>query len=747
MWFTIGFAGACLLGCYVWLDSLALWLAGAGIALAIGAAFLPKRELGRRLCALLLGFGIGIGYFFAYDAAYTEPIRRLDGQTAELDFVTYNYSQETDFGSSVDCWVKLEGKQYRVRLYLDSRETVEPWTSFHCKASVRLTTDGGRSEPTFHRSMGILALCYQRGEMTASPAPEGSAGTLVKAVAEARLRILGILEEAFDGDTGPFARALLLGDRSDIDYATNTDFRISGISHVVAVSGLHVSILFALICRLTSKRRYLLALLGIPAIVVFMALANFTASVTRAGIMQIMMILALCVNREYDPPTALAFAVLAMLAGNPLTASGVGFQMSVGSVAGIFLFYDPISQWIGQRIPVTKKKPLRRLRAWFLSGVSVTLAAQIVTTPLVAYYYRTISLIGIVTNLAVLWVVSFIFYGVMLVLVLGFFSMGAASAAAWVIGWPIRYVLGTAHLLASVPLAGVFTASVYIMLWLVFCYALILVTVFRKDRRPLIALSAAALGLCVSLLLSWSEPLLFDHRVTVLDVGQGQCIILQHRGKTFLVDCGGDYAQDAADIAAETLLSMGIHRIDGLILSHYDADHAGGVPYLMTRIEADTVFLPVTPDEEALQTAVLEAAGASRVIYAREDTTITSDGMTITLYAPENPGSDNESCIAVLFQTEKCDTLICNDMSGFRERLLIRRVELPDVEVLVVGHHGSGSSTSEELLDAVRPETAIVSVGENNRYGHPARETLDRLEAAGCEIFRTDLSGDIIYRR
>lgn len=744
MWFTIGLAGACALGCYI---SIPVWLAALGIVLATGAWFLPNREAGRRLCAVFLGFGIGIGYFFAYDAVYTAPLRELDGQVVKLELTACQYSWETDYGSAVDCYAQLDGKRYRVRVYLSEAVEVEPWTAIECPVSVRLTTDGGREEPTYHRSLGILALCYQRENATYSIRDDSAAGAWVKALCDARLRLLTIIDEAFDADGAAFARALLLGDSTDISYELSNDFKISGISHIVAVSGLHVSILFALVYLVTFKRRYLLALLGIPAVVTFMALANFTPSVTRAGIMQIMMILALCLNREYDPPTALSFAVLAMLAANPLVASSVGFQLSVGSVAGIFLFCGPISQWIGERIPESKKKFIKRLRTWFISGISVTISAQIVTTPLVAYYYHTISLIGIVTNLAVLWAISFIFYGVMVVCLLGLFSMTAASTAAWVIGWPIRYVLWMAHALARVPLAAVYTRSIYIILWLILCYGLILATIFGKGKRPLTSVSVAGLALCVALLLSWAEPLLFDHRVTVLDVGQGQSVILQHRGKTFLVDCGGDYAEDAADIAAETLLSMGISRIDGLILSHYDSDHAGGVPYFMSRINVDCLFLPVTPDEEALQSTIMEAAGECRVMMTDVDVFIESDGMKISLYAPENPGSDNESCIAVLFQTEKCDTLICNDMSQFRERLLLRRVELPELEVLVVGHHGSATSTSVELLTVTSPETAIISVGKDNRYNHPAQDTLERLEAAGCDIYRTDLSGDIIYRR
>lgn len=741
MWFTIGFGIACAVGTYLWTGSR-IWAAVflfAGIALH----FLKDNPYLRRISAVCLGFSLGMAWFLTYDAAYTQPIRELDGEIVELELTTCGYSWETDYGSAVDCCTQIDGKQYKVRVYLNKDYELEPWTNIRGSFKLRLTTDGGLEEPTFHRSNGILALCYQRTTPEFSPGPESKFGAVVTAIANIQLKLQTVIENAFPKDVYAFAKGLLLGDKTDISYEMNTDFKVSGISHIVAVSGLHMSILFALVCTVTSKRRYLLAALGIPSIVLFMALAGFTPSVTRAGIMEILMILSLCVNREYDPPTALAFAALAMLIANPLVSSSVGFQLSVGSVAGIFLFMKKIQDWILKRIPGKKNKRWNRIRNRLASGVAVTLSAQVITTPLVAYYYSTVSLVSIVTNLAVLWIISFLFYGVMAVCLLGLFSIKAAGVLAWLVAWPIRFVTGTAHVLASLPLAAVYTESDYIVIWLALCYAMIIALILGKNKRPLVSLCVGTLGLSLSLALSWAEPMLTDARVTVLDVGQGQCIILQSRDKTFVVDCGGDYGDDVADSCAQTLLSMGIRRIDGLILTHYDADHTNGAASLLTRVNTDALYLPPAEGSEAIQTAAPEA----QVIWVETDLLVEAGGMEITLFASEAATSDNESSIAVLFQTEKCDTLITGDMSQLREKLLLTRTQLPELEVLIVGHHGSKNSTSAALLEVTTPEVAIISAGENNQYGHPAQEALERLKAAGCAVYRTDQSGDIVYRR
>lgn len=745
MWFTIGFGAACALGCYFWPGKWALLMAALVCGAGIGLPFLLDAKVGKRAEMVCMGLAVGLVWFFGYDIMYTAPVRELDGDVVDFELTTYQYSWKTDYGCAVDCYLDLDGKRYKVRLYLNEQQELEPWTTIESPVLVRLTTDGGRNEPTYHRSNGILALCYQRSEPEYSVRDDSAEGFLVIAVASIRRQLTEIIDQCFPGNTAAFAKALLLGDRTDMSYEMSTDFKVSGISHIVAVSGLHVSILFALIYVLTFKRRWLLAVLGIPVVILFMAVACFTPSVTRAGIMQILIILALCLNREYDPPTALAFAALAMLAVNPLVASSVGFQLSVGSVAGIFLFSGAIRNWILLRLPEQKHKICRGLRSWFAGSVSVTLSAQVITTPLVAVYFGTVSLIGVVTNLAVLWVITFIFYGVMGVCLLGFFSLTVANWAAWVIAWPIRYVIWMAKVFASVPLAAVYTESSYIVIWLVLCYGMILALIFGKGKRPLVCLCVGVLCLAMALGLSWLEPALYDHRVTVVDVGQGQSIILQHRGKTFLVDCGGDYANDAADSAAEILLSMGIQRIDGLILTHYDADHAGGVEYLLHRIDTGALYLPASDEDAAAP--VIDAADDAEVVWIEEDLLLQSGGMKITLFAPEGAQNSNESSVAVLFQTEKCDTLITGDMSQFRERLLLYRTDLPELELLIVGHHGSKNSTSVELLEAASPEVAVISVGENNRYGHPAQETMERLEAAGCRVYRTDLSGDIIFRR
>ena len=731
LWFTIGFGLACLLCAFFWIDAYLL-----AAALAALLAFVPALVLGRRhpwprrVSAVLLGLSLGFGWYQAYSTVYLAPALALDGKTVDITAQCADYSYPTNYGTAVDAWIEVEGRTYRVRLYVEGQPEMEPGDLVMGSFRLAVTAPGGEKAGTYHQGEGTFLLGYQESDAKLGKVSDKPLRCQPPIW---RSRILGTIDTYFPEDTAGFAKALLLGDRTDIDYETSTAFEVSGISHIVAVSGLHVSILFGVIWAAGLHNRWLTALLGIPVLVLFAAVAGFSPSITRACIMQSLMIAAFCLDREYDPPTALAFAVLVMLTANPLTILSISFQLSVGCMTGIFLFREPLAEWMRRHLP---RRPA--------DGLAVTLSAISLTTPLAAWYFGTVSLVSVLTNLLVLWVVSFIFYGILGVCLLSAFWTAGAGGLAWVMAWPIRYVVGLAKLTAKFPLAAVYTESIYIVLWLVFCYILLAVFLLSFRKRPGTLACCGVLGLSLALCLSWGEPLLNDCRVTVLDVGQGQSVILQSGGKTWLVDCGGSDDEAAADKAAETLLSQGIFRLDGVILTHYDRDHAGGIPYLLTRIPADVVFLPGVEDTDGVGEAI--AALADQTVPVEADMEVSYGETQMTIFRPALTDSDNDSSLCILFRAANCDILITGDRSAFGEELLLREQKLPRVEILVAGHHGAASSTSEALLAAVDPAVVAISVG-TNPYGLPAEETLDRLAARGCIVYRTDRDGDLIFRR
>ena len=744
MWFAVGFAAACAMGAYLFLDTKLLFLAGICLAFGLSVWFLPQ-VWGKPAAVMLLGCCIGLCWIFGYNHVLLLPLRALDGKNAELTILTTDYSYETQYGVAADGKVNISGRNYKVRFYLDQEEALTPGDTVTGTFTLRVTASGGEQEATYHQGEGIYLLAYGEEGAECRQA-EGAAFSFFAATL--RQRLLSLLDSAFPEDTVGFARAVLLGDTGKLSAQTDNALKISGIRHVIAVSGLHVSILFSFLYALAGKRRYITAMIGIPVIILFAAVAGFTPSITRACVMQILMILALLFNKEYDPPTALSFAVLAILICNPFSITSVSLQLSAGCMVGIFLFSGRISRFLQQKKRFgygVEKGWKPRINRWAVSSVSITVSTMIVTTPLCALYFGQISLMGILTNLLTLWVITFVFCGVILVCLLTALWLPLGKLAAFVISLPIRYVLGVSGVLAKLPLAAVHTASVYMVAWLIFCYIAFDVFLRLKKKRLAVFLPCLLVSFCVCVGFSWAEPRMDNYRMTVFDVGQGQCILLQSKGKSYLVDCGGDYGENAAEQAVHELLSQGIFCLDGLILTHYDKDHTGGVEALLSRVSVDRLYLPQPEEEEALVLSLKEQYGKS-ICYITQMQRFTCGKAEITIVPPVEAGSSNERSLCILFQTEECDILITGDRTTAGERELLEQIDLPKLEVLVVGHHGSKSSTGLPLLAATRPSLAVISVGKDNSYGHPDKGVLRILDIFGCYIMRTDLEGTIRIR-
>ena len=279
LWFAVGFTAACVFGAYFYVPYLvtaaviALLLSGL---LFIGMHFYRPLRIG---AAILLGIAVGLGWFALYDSLYLGNARLQDGQTANLTIVARDYSFDTAYGCGFDGEVTIDGKRYTVRGYLNTKETIVPGDLITGDFSFRLTTNGGGESPTYHQGKGIFLIVYQESESVEIAEEDSSSWRNLPAIW--RNKLISIIETALPGDAAGFAKALLLGDRSDIDYETNTAFKSSGIMHIIAVSGLHVFILFGLIQLLTGRRRILTSIIGIPVVLFFAAVALMVSPFLR----------------------------------------------------------------------------------------------------------------------------------------------------------------------------------------------------------------------------------------------------------------------------------------------------------------------------------------------------------------------------------------------------------------------------------------------------------------------------------
>ena len=214
-----------------------------------------------------------------------------------------------------------------------------------------------------------------------------------------------------------------------------------------------------------------------------------------------------------------------------------------------------------------------------------------------------------------------------------------------------------------------------------------------------------------------------------------------------VIDCGG--AEDASgETAARYLLARGMPRVDRLILTHFDADHCNGVRQLLRRVQVDTLYIPELSPSSRLRTQILLAAAeaGTSIRYVTQDLVLPQEGGSLTIFAPTGEKDEENAGLCVLAACEKYDILITGDLTAQAEYRLLSLHTLPQAAVLVAGHHGAATSTSGALLRAGRPEAVFISAGADNRFGHPAAQTLARIRQSGAAVYRTDLSGTITIR-
>ena len=743
-WFTTGFAAACLLCFYCFSGQILYLVAGILFLLGIALALVPRFTIFQRIvAAILIGAAFGMLWMQFYTQWRLDPAKKLDGTTVYEWIEITDYSFETEKGIGADGYLTNNGNRYKVRLYVQNVDHLSPGDRLY-GAYLVSTTD--KTDISYLQSEGITFRLFGE-ELYELKGADGF--SLINLAATIRNHIGDALEEIFLNDTFGFAKALLLGDTSNLSYKDDVAFRNSGIRHIVAVSGLHISILLSAVYALTHKRRIFTPLIGIPVLFLFAAIVGFTPSVNRACLMQGLMLLSILFNQEYDAPTSLAFAVLTILVLDPMSIASVSFQLSVGSILGIFLFQGKIHDYLSERkLFENIKGNTRRAKfsRWFIGTVSVSVSALVFTMPISAFYFQSFSLLSVLSNLLTLWVVTYIFCGIGITLLVGLFIPPLGAVLAWIVSWPMRYVTGVAWLLGKLPIGSVPADNIYMILFLVFAYVFLFVF-FRSGKSKVWVLAlCCTLALLVSTVASFAESRIDKFRVTVLDVGQGQCVLIQSKDVCYMVDCGGDSGTRVASAAVRSLWSNGIYRLDGIILTHFDEDHVNGVTPFLVQLGADSLYIPNSSDKEGFRTEIEENFHGT-VNVVDEEITIPCGEGEITIFPADFGTSGNESGLCILFQAEECDILITGDRNKTGELRLMEQTELPDLEALIVGHHGSQSSTSLDLLRATRPDVAVISVGKENYYGHPEQETLDRLNLFGCRILRTDVDGTIIIRR
>ena len=506
----------------------------------------------------------------------------------------------------------------------------------------------------------------------------------------------------------------------------------SGISHVTAVSGMNVNLLVAFVMFMFSFSglpRKIRSAVSIIAVIIYAIITGLSPSIVRASVVIILMLIASLFDRKDDAVTSTVLAAAIILFENPYSIFDVGFLLSFSSVIGIRLFTPYINLTLCKIFP-----------AFVADVLGVTLCAQIANLPVVIYVFNRVSIVSLLTNMIVVPIVEILFIGTFGMLFAGIILPKLAVIVGTLLGYIADAVIIAAKGFASFPYATIMVKSLD-LIWL-FTYLFILCIIYlslknkRFYKQPSVA---AGIIIAISFIFHFIPTGTFE--ITFVNVGQGDCIyIASPTGEKFLIDTGKNEYD-----AVSFLKHNGITHLDKVFITHIDADHAGGLESILENVTVDEVVLPKIPHTETVLLG--KSIAAADVRYADSADEFVFGDCEIDVFWPGQTILEdditNNNCLGINISYNNKNFLMMGDIEMPAEELIINEFKV-DADVIKVGHHGSGDSTSDGLLETTTPEYAVISVGENG-YGHPTEEVISRLEKHNCNILRTDINGNITF--
>jgi len=577
----------------------------------------------------------------------------------------------------------------------------------------------------------------------------------------------GLIDNILPSPESGLLSGILLGLAHTLPDDVAEAFRRTGLTHIIVISGFNISLLLQalVLCTRPVLHRWATLTIAVLSICAYACFVGPSSPVVRAAIIGALFACGQLVGRKTHAVTSLALASLLMTVFSPLLLWEVSFQLSFVATLALIVI-DP---WLGKRIRegwrrlVDQDPSTTAVRNGF-SLITSTVAAQIATLPLLWYHFGQVSPIALLANLLVLPVQPATMIAGAAATAIGSVSLGLGQAAAW-LAWPLlRYAVFTVQTLGSVPWAAITVPSIPpLAVWSAYA-ALAAIGLYPRLRRQLArhrptqrsrlpAIALAALLVLGSVI--WANvPRLPDGKlhVYVLDVGQGDAILIRSPGGRYLlVDGGPDPLLLASRVGQ--ILPFWHRRIDVVVATHEDQDHLAGLIPIIRRYTVDHVLQPdgmgcasALGEEWAscLQEAHIEPVSARRGL----EIAVGSD-MVLTVLNPvgeaANGKDDNAQSIALALSMGRCSILLTGDINQDVERGLVRDRLIQPATLLKVAHHGSAESTCRQFLQAAKPRVAVISVGKDNRFGHPTDETVERLVETGCAIYRTDQDGTVEF--
>lgn len=648
----------------------------------------------------------------------------------------------------------MEKKKIRVMCYMTTEE-MEPrigqWIKVkgQYKQFTEATNPGEFNSRQYYETLQVAFQLYKTSILGSSREYSPYYETLHKT----QKKMTYILETVFDKQDAAILKTMLLGDKSTLDTETKVRYQDNGIIHILAISGLHISILGIGLYYILTYLRFPVALrsvIAVGTIISYGFMTGMSPSCQRAVIMFAIHLFGQWVGRTYDMITALALIAVIMLLQQPQYVKHSGFLLSFGAIMAIGLFLPSWRElWL---YDATQKK--HKIVENILTGSAITM----VTLPILLYYNYTLPIYALFLNMIIIPSLTILVSDGIIVMCIGTFSIPMAK----ILGLIDHYILYLYQLLCTfterLPGHNIIVGRPAI--WQIVLYYLLLIKIVWgvKKEIPWVQKQFVIMALFL-LCIRFHNGL----QIQFLDVGQGDCIIIRNEnGNCYMMDGGSTTKKDVGTYQIIPYLeSQGIYHLTGIFVSHPDEDHVNGILTVLdesNQIQIDCLILPDVSDtmkkEELREFQEMANQKGIKVKFVhRGDKMVDEKLEWYCLNPPEEYETDdiNQISETFLLQYKTFTILLTGDLTGDAEYEVIKDLQKSwkkdaRLTVLKVAHHGSKYSTPTSLLELTRPEFAVISAGENNSYGHPHEELLERLQDVQTPWYNTEEVGAIRIR-
>ena len=575
---------------------------------------------------------------------------------------------------------------------------------------------------------------------------------------------------------------LILGDTKNIDETIQDSFKVANISHVLAISGMHITYIILgvelILKKPTGKRKTRIVTLFI--LIIYMFITGFSPSIVRASIMGILVIISKLIYRKNDIYTSISFSLLILLIYNPFLVTNVGLQLSYLGTIGIIVFNKNIYNFF-RNIKIKNKKIKYRINRKIILLVdnikqilSVTFSAQIMILPILLYHFNMLGIYFFISNLLVSIIIGPLIIIGFICVIISFLSIEIAKFFSGIVLLGIKTLIFISEV-SNLPFSKIYIPTPKIWQIVIYYIFILFTNIIYKafsKRNPnyteirvknifaLIKYKFNENKRRIIKIISFFLIIVFIYniipknlKIHFVDVGQGDCtFIVTTFNKTVLIDGGGSTSKEynvGKSVVLPYILDRGFTKIDYLFISHFDQDHSLGCAKIIENLTVSNLILNKQLEENDIYKHIVSIAKQKKVnlIYVKAGDVITLNGVKIKILHPQEKliaeNSINNNSIVFKLEYKSFSILFTGDIENIAEEVILSKNINLKADILKVAHHGSKTSSSQRFIEAVSPKIALIGVGKNNMFGHPNREVIERLQSYGTKIYRTDECGEI----